>query len=197
MTGRHCEGRSTSAASISLEAGRPAKASNRPLSAMSSPRASSRPGDAGERAADADPFDAEVLELATGEARPADQHVDRRLPASRMTSATSCVVFNSGVKARRRRLPRSSAEPSQRLGKAACLAQDRRLRAVKRPFRRCIDRRAGGAQCSTASLNGKTRRVAVAAVILDRKAGDAGATQSLASHRRPRRRSRSRPRNPH
>ena len=39
----------------------------------------SAPGGAGERAADRDALDAEVFELTAGEARPADEHVDRQL----------------------------------------------------------------------------------------------------------------------
>ena len=37
------------------------------------------PGGAGERAADADPLDAEILELTLGEARPAGKHIDWQL----------------------------------------------------------------------------------------------------------------------
>ncbi len=85
----------------------------------------SAPGGAGERAADADPLDAKVLELALGEARPADEHIDRQL---------ACDPHNLGdflSRPQHRNVENVGAgfgvgrEAAQRFGKPAGLAQDR------------------------------------------------------------------------
>ena len=83
------------------------------------------PGGAGERAPDADPFDAEILELTLGEARPAGEHIDRQL------SRDAHDLRDLSRRPDHRRVKHVGArfgvsgEAAQRFGKPAGLTQDR------------------------------------------------------------------------